>query len=258
MIDSRLPRLTPPITARDHAQGPAEAPATLVMFGDYECPYTRRAHQTVRQVRRQLGDAFRFVFRNFPLVEIHPHALHAVLAAEAADTQGRFWEMHDHLFAHQRALEDGDLLRYAGELGLDAARLAQDVGAHVHAARIDEDVASGERSGVEGTPTLFVNGLPRVGLRRGNAARGADRGRHRRPRPVRLNPCQVPSPLGTGSRRRGEMMVNAGRRRASSGCDTVHSTREPPRGTAPLAPGAAGSTSAFRGVAGGVGERPAG
>ena len=154
-----VPHLSPPVSDRDHAQGPVEAPALLVMFGDYECPYTRRAHQAVRQVRGELGDRFRFVFRNFPLTEIHPHALRAALAAEAADAQGRFWEMHDLLFARQKALEDADLVRYAGELGLDGGQLEREVASGAHLARIEEDVVSGERSGVEGTPSLFVNGL---------------------------------------------------------------------------------------------------
>ena len=109
-------------------------------------------------MRHQLGDHFRFVFRNFPLVEIHPHALHAAEVAEAAGAQGRFWEMHDLLFARQRALADADLRRYAGELGLDTDRVERDLAVHAHVGRIEEDVRSGEQSGVEGTPTLFVNG----------------------------------------------------------------------------------------------------
>ena len=157
--DAGRGRLAAPVGERDHALGPADAPATLVIYGDYECPYTRRAHQAVRRVRDELGGGVRFVFRNFPLTEIHPHALHAALAAEAADAQGRFWAMHDLLFARQKALEDADLARYAAELGLDAERLGRDVAAGAHLARIEEDVESGERSGVQGTPTLFVNGL---------------------------------------------------------------------------------------------------
>ena len=156
--DAGRGRLAAPVGERDHALGPADAPATLVIYGDYECPYTRRSHQAVREVRHELGDGFRFVFRNFPLVEIHPHALHAAEVAEAAGAQGRFWAMHDLLFARQRALADDDLRRYVAEIGLDATRVERDLASHAHVARIEEDVQSGERSGVEGTPTLFVNG----------------------------------------------------------------------------------------------------
>jgi len=150
--------LVPPVGERDHARGRADAPATLVMYGDYECPYTRRAHQAVREVQGRLGDRFRFDFRHFPLVEIHPHAQHAAEVAEAADAQGRFWEMHDHLFAHQRALTDADRLRYVGDLGLDATRVERELAAHSHTARIAGDNRSGERNGVERTSTLLVNG----------------------------------------------------------------------------------------------------
>ena len=108
-------------------------------------------------MRHRLGDRFRFVFRNFPLVEIHPHALHAAQVAEAAGAQGRFWEMHDLLFTRQRSLADEDLRRYVAELGLDAGRVERDFATHAHVGRIEEAVRSGEQSGVEGTPTLFVN-----------------------------------------------------------------------------------------------------
>jgi protein-disulfide isomerase len=155
--------------ARDHVRG-LRGP-TLVIFGDYECPYTRAAYRSV-QSREAEGLPFRFVFRHFPLVEIHPHALGAAEASEAAAEQRRFWPMHDVLFRRQRALERGDLERYAGEIGLDVERFAQELQAHVHRERVEVDRASALASGATGTPTIFVDGLSyrgsyeRVELRR--------------------------------------------------------------------------------------------
>ena len=154
-----IARLAEPVSERDHTQGPADAPSTLVLYGDYECPCTRRAVPVVRELRRELGDQLRFAFRNFPLFEIHPDAVHAAEAAEAAAVQGAFWPMFDLLIAYQRSLEDADLRTYAAQLGLDAERFERDVTSHAHAARIEEDVRSGEASGVAGTPTFFVDGL---------------------------------------------------------------------------------------------------
>src|SRR5213592_1756985 len=108
--------LVVPVIERDHHQGPATAAVTLVQYGDYECPYTRQATTIVRTIQPQLGDQLRFVFRNFPLTEIHPHALHAAFAAEAAAAQGKFWQMHDYIFHHQHTLEDSDLEQFAGRL----------------------------------------------------------------------------------------------------------------------------------------------
>jgi protein-disulfide isomerase len=130
----------------------------LLIYGDYECPYTRRALIQVPKVREELGDDFVLVFRNFPLVEIHPHALHSAEAAEAAGQQGKFWDMHDLLFANQRALTDTDLLRHATKLGLDEARFIRDRDSDLVKSKIGADVHSGESSGVRGTPTFFVNG----------------------------------------------------------------------------------------------------
>jgi protein-disulfide isomerase len=157
---TEMTHLATPVGARDHSQGPAGAPVTLLVYGDYECPYTRKALLVVRQLREQPGDGLRFVFRNFPLTEIHPHALHAAQAAEAAAAQGQdqFWAMHTYLFAHQQALEDADLRQYAALLGLDTARFARDMTGRPVMSRIDEDIESGLQSGVEGTPTIFING----------------------------------------------------------------------------------------------------
>ena len=151
-------RLTPPVSSHDHRAGPDDAAVTLVEYGDYECPYCGMAYPIVKAVQRELGAPLRFVFRNFPLAETHPHARHAAEAAEAAAAQGKFWEMHDMLFEHQAALEDVDLLRYAESLKLDAERIARELEAGTYTKRVRDDFRSGVRSGVNGTPTFFVNG----------------------------------------------------------------------------------------------------
>ncbi len=150
--------LTPPVGPDDHAQGPDDAPVTLVEYGDYECPSCLQGNRLVVEVQRRLGDRLRFVFRNFPLTDIHPHAEAAAEAAEAAGAQGQFWEMHQRLFAHQRALDDAHLEAYAGELGLDTARFDRDLSERAYAGRIEADITGGLRSGVQGTPTFYVNG----------------------------------------------------------------------------------------------------
>jgi protein-disulfide isomerase len=152
-------RLTLPVSARDHAQGPADAPVTLVEYGDYECPHCGRAYPIVKEVQRRLGSRLRLVFRNFPLSESHPHAQHAAEAAEGAGAHGRFWEMHDMLFEHQQALLDRHLVSYAAAIGLDAAAFADELRAHTYKGRVREDFLSGVRSGVNGTPTFFINGV---------------------------------------------------------------------------------------------------
>ncbi|HMJ58357.1 MAG TPA: thioredoxin domain-containing protein [Gemmatimonadales bacterium] len=157
-------RLTPPVTARDHAQGPPEAPVTLVEYGDFECPHCGRAYPMVKAVQRSLGQNLRFVFRNFPLAKSHEHAEHAAEMAEAAGQQGKFWEMHDLLFEHQDALEDENLVAYAASLGIDAAGAAAALVEGTFSARVREDFASGAKSGVNGTPTFFINGARYDGL----------------------------------------------------------------------------------------------
>ena len=152
-------RLAVPVSERDHSQGPATAAVTLVQYGDYECPYTRQSTTIVRAIQQQLGDQLRFVFRNFPLTEIHPHALHAAFAAEAAAVQGKFWQMHDYIFHHQHTLEDSDLEQFAGAIGLDMQQFARDIAERPYISRIEEDLQSGIRSGVRGTPTFFINGV---------------------------------------------------------------------------------------------------
>jgi protein-disulfide isomerase len=143
----------------DHVRGEAGAPVILE-YGDYECPYSRQAFRGIERVERELSGRVRFAFRHFPLTEIHPHALAASTAAEAAARQGRFWEMHDLLFRRQKALEDDDLHSYASELGLDLARFDSDRADAEVLARIERDVTSGEATGVvRGTPTLFIDGV---------------------------------------------------------------------------------------------------
>ena len=152
-------RLAVPVTERDHRQGPETATVTLVQYGDYECPYTRQSTWVVQAIQQQLGDQLRFVFRNFPLTEIHPHALHAALAAEAAATQGKFWQMHDYIFHHQHTLEDSDLAQFAAAVGLEMQQYAHDMAQQRSLPHIEEDLESGERSGVQGTPMFFINGV---------------------------------------------------------------------------------------------------
>jgi protein-disulfide isomerase len=152
-------RLTPPVGADDHVAGSSDAPVTLVEYGDYECPYCGMAYPIVKAAQRALRSELRFVFRNFPLAESHPHARQAAQAAEAAAAQGKLWQMHDMLYEHQDALEDKDLVRYARALALDVDRFARELTAGTYAKRVRDDFRSGVRSGVNGTPTFFVNGV---------------------------------------------------------------------------------------------------
>jgi formate-nitrite transporter family protein len=150
--------LTPPVGERDHVTGSATAPVTLVEYGDFECPSCRKAWPMVKEVQRRLGKDLRFVFRNFPLTKLHPNAERAAEAAEAAAAQGAFWQMYDRLFERQFALEDDHLIEYATELGLDADRLRAALEGGTYRARVKDDVLSGLKSGVNGTPTFFING----------------------------------------------------------------------------------------------------
>jgi protein-disulfide isomerase len=152
-------RLTLPVGARDHIRGPATAPITLLEYGDYQCPFCGEAAPIVDEVQRRLGDKLRFVFRNFPLTEMHPHAEHAAEAAEAAAAHGKFWEMHDALYANQDALDDRHLAEYAASLGIKAGEIQKALARHAYGDRIREDFMSGVRSGVNGTPTFFINGV---------------------------------------------------------------------------------------------------
>ena len=142
----------------DHVRG-APAGRLIIEYGDYECPYSRQAFHAIEQVERQLGGTMRFAFRHFPLTGLHPHAFAAAAAAEAAAVQGRFWDMHELLFHRHMALEDGDLRRYAAQLGLGTAVFDRDRASAAMADRIRRDADSGLASGqVLGTPTLFIDG----------------------------------------------------------------------------------------------------
>lgn len=151
--------LSLPVGERDHSHGPADALAVLVEYGDYECPICGAAYVTVKEIQQSLGSQLKFVFRNFPITGMHPHAKDAAQAAEASGAQGAFWEMHDMLFENQDDLTRDDLEKYAKELGLDASRLIGEVQADLYAKRVEEDFRSGVRSGVNGTPTFFINSV---------------------------------------------------------------------------------------------------
>ncbi len=153
------PRLTLPVSERDHIQGPATALVTLIEYGDYQCPYCGAAYPVVKRLQRTLSDTLRFVFRNFPLTQLHPYALVAAEAAEAAPVFGEFWPMHDLIYENQAALSPEALVDWAHQLGLDDAKLEKTLKRPEIARRIREDRSSGIRSGVNGTPTFFINGI---------------------------------------------------------------------------------------------------
>jgi len=136
---------------------------TLLEYGDFECPYCGQAELTIRELLTSFGDDVRYVWRHTPLNDVHQYAQLAAEAAEAAAAQGAFWEMYDTLLSHQGELRREDVARYAGELGLDADRVMEELRRRVHAPRVSEDVASADESGVSGTPTLFVNGRRHYG-----------------------------------------------------------------------------------------------
>ena len=146
------------VTERDHVSGAADAPATLLEYGNFECIHCGRAYPMIKEVQKLLGDNLRFVFRHFPTVRTHPHSLRAAEAAEAAGALGKFWEMHDQLFTHQQALDDRDLSRYAKRIGLDVDKFARDMSENTFLKQIE---AGYNRSlfdeHVTGTPTFYIN-----------------------------------------------------------------------------------------------------
>jgi protein-disulfide isomerase len=150
--------LAVPVTAIDHARGAEHAPAVLVEYADFECPHCKLAEPVLTHLLEIFPAKLRLVFRHYPLEGPHPHALLAAQAAEAAAGQGRFWEMHDLLFANQAHLKLHDLQRYARQLELDMTRFSAELGDEVYLQRIREHIAGGDRSGVRGTPGLFLNG----------------------------------------------------------------------------------------------------
>jgi Na+:H+ antiporter, NhaA family len=164
-MEPQIATLTPPVDpARDHVRGRADAPVTLVEYADFQCPYCGDAYPVVHELLERFGDQLRFVFRHMPLADLHPRAQVAAEAAEAAGAQGRFWEMHDHLFEHQLELADEDLLDHAEAIGVaDRERFAAELSDGVHARRVESDLQSGARSGVPSTPRFFINGLIHLG-----------------------------------------------------------------------------------------------
>jgi len=160
----------PRVTADDHVRGPAGAAVTVLEYGDYECPYCRGAARDVRSLLDHYRETVRFVFRNFPIPQLHPHAEQAAEAAEAAASQGMFWEMYELLLRTSSQLDTDSLVSYAGQLGLDVAKVRRDLASQAFAARIERDVQEGIRNGVNATPKFYVNGeridgkLPLEGL----------------------------------------------------------------------------------------------
>jgi protein-disulfide isomerase len=154
------PKLEIPVSPeRDHIEGPLNASLTLVEYGDYQCPFCGAAYPEVKKVQKELGSELRFVFRNFPLTNMHEYAMHAAETAEAASAQGKFWPMHDFLYEHQATLGDPKVaLGFAKKLGLDTQKFEREIAQHVYQKRIKDDFMGGVKSGVNGTPTFYVNG----------------------------------------------------------------------------------------------------
>lgn len=156
-LDIQTGRLRIPVSARDHILGPAGAPVTLVEYADFECPYSAAARPVIQELLRLRGDRLRFVYRHFPLTNLHPNAEFAAEAAEVAATRGCFWLLHDWLFEHQDRLQPVCVTAVAERLGLDTTAFAQAVAARTYMQRVREDFLGGLRSGVNGTPSFFVN-----------------------------------------------------------------------------------------------------
>jgi len=153
-----MAKLRVPVGPGDHVQGPADAPVTLVEYGDYECPHCGRAYPMVKALQKEFGNRLRFAFRNFPLRELHPHAEAAAETAEFAAEHKKFWEMHDLIFENQSALSERLLGQLAERLGLDANALRESLRSGEFSERVAHDFSGGVRSGVNGTPTFFING----------------------------------------------------------------------------------------------------
>jgi protein-disulfide isomerase len=147
------------ITADDWILGRTVAPVTLLEYGDFECPFCAAARPVLEGLVVENADTIRLVYRHFPIRTLHPHAQLAAEAAEAAGAQGKFWEMHDMLFAHQRRLEYDDLLEYAAAIAVDTGRFDDELASHVYLAEVRRDFRRGVQDGVNGTPTIFINGV---------------------------------------------------------------------------------------------------
>jgi len=152
-----MSKLIIPVSSKDHIQGDKNALITLVEYGDYECPYCGAAYPIVKRIQEYFGERLQFVFRNFPLVESHPHAGMAAMTAEFAATHNKFWDMHDMLYENQENLEISDLLAYAKEFNLSDKDLKNAIENEIYNEKIQNDFMGGVRSGVNGTPTFFIN-----------------------------------------------------------------------------------------------------
>ncbi|BAY50367.1 DSBA oxidoreductase (plasmid) [Scytonema sp. HK-05] len=164
---SRSSLLVPP-SAQDHIQGVLSAKVVLVMYGEYQCSRSANVYKMIKAIKRELSAAFGedylcFIFRHFPQIQIHPQAQRAAQAAVAAAAQGKFWLMSDTLFDHQQRLENGYLVEYANDLGLDIPQFLKELSKQVHVDRINEDIEGGIESGVTTTPALFINGIRYTG-----------------------------------------------------------------------------------------------
>ncbi|MEL6777297.1 MAG: thioredoxin domain-containing protein [Cyanobacteria bacterium J06597_16] len=146
----------PTLNEGDHTLGPLSASLLIMTYGNYPCPHTGKAHQSVKHLRESLGDKLCFIFRHFPTLHSYPQSQLTAETAEAAGNQGKFWEMHNKLFDNQQALDDASLVEYADELGLDIPQFLQELADHVHAPHIQNDVESGIQYGVASTPTFFI------------------------------------------------------------------------------------------------------
>jgi protein-disulfide isomerase len=152
-------QLSSPVSeSRDHIQGPTTAAVTLVEYGDYECPYCAQAYLIVKEVQERLGNKLRFVFRNYPLSKLRLHSYQSALAVETAAAQGKFWEMYDFLFKHGQSLTDDNLIQSAAKLGLQINKFDIEFRSRTYSRHVDEDIQSGDESGVTKTPTFFING----------------------------------------------------------------------------------------------------
>jgi protein-disulfide isomerase len=151
---------TIPTVKRDHMKGRTKAPVLLLLYGDYECPFCGKAYYVIQKLLQEKPNLICYSFRNFPLIDVHPHALSAAMAAEAAGLQKKFWEMHAALFENQSLLDEDYILAYANEADLDMARFLKDIESPAVEKRIQEDIDSGVEAGVNGTPAFFINGEP--------------------------------------------------------------------------------------------------
>jgi protein-disulfide isomerase len=153
-----MSKLKPAVSSKDHIQGNENASIELVEYGDYQCPHCGHAYPIIKSIQEKMGDKLKFIFRNFPLAESHPNALNAAVASEAAALQNKFWEMHDHLFEYQTRLDDVSLIKYAAQLHLNVEHFEKDFEKPELIQKVDADFESGVRSGVNGTPSFFING----------------------------------------------------------------------------------------------------